>query len=166
MQITRIYHPRTRKFSHLEINDARIIFRNFAGEKSEYNRAGERNFSLMIDDEDIAAELSEEGWNVKVKPPREEGDLPFMYLQVKVQYNDYGPSIYLKSGRNLIRLEEGEVECLDAVEITSVDLDIRPYDWAVNGKEGRAAYLQGMRVTQRIDRFAAEEEQLRREFRD
>lgn len=45
--------------------------------------------------------------------------------------------------------------CLDDIDILSVNLDIRPYDWEVNGKTGRAAYLQSIEVIQNIDRFAA-----------
>ena len=42
------------------------------------------------------------------------------------------------------------------VDIVSVDLDIRPFDWEINGKTGRTAYLHSMQVTQQIDRFAAQ----------
>ena len=41
------------------------------------------------------------------------------------------------------------------MDIISVDLDIRPFDWEVNGKEGRTAYLESIHVTQDLDRFAA-----------
>lgn len=142
----------------LQIDDARIIYRNFKGEGSQFNREGDRNFSLLIDDEDIADTLAEEGWNVKIKPPREDGDLPFMTLPVKVKFNENGPHVYLKSGSNLVPLDGSNVGILDDVDIISVDMDLRPYDWEVNGKTGRSAYLQAMRVTQNIDRFAAEED--------
>lgn len=145
----------------LQIDDARIIYRNFAGRGDKYNREGDRNFAVIIPDEDLANELIERGWNVKIKPPRDDHDTPFMILPVKVKFNDRGPNVYLKTGANLNKLDEESVSCLDVIDISSVDLDIRPYDWEVNGKEGRTAYLQSMRVIQEIDRFAeryAEEE--------
>ena len=139
----------------LQIDDARIIHRNFAGVGSKFNREGDRNFSLVIEDQGIADKLIEEGWNVKIKEPREEGDVPFMFLPVKVKFNDRGPSVYLKSGpTNCVRLDEDTIDCLDNVDILSVDLDIRPYNWEVNGKVGRTAYLQSIYVTQEVDRFA------------
>lgn len=155
MQIT--FAPR----GIVQIDDARIIYRNFSGAGSQYNREGDRNFSLIIPDQDIADALINEGWNVKIKPPREEGDTPFMHLPVKVKFNDRGPNVYLKSGHALNKLTEETVGMLDDVDIVSVDLDIRPYDWDVNGKSGRTAYLHSMQVTQQIDRFMerfAEEE--------
>ena len=47
---------------------------------------------------------------------------------------------------------------LDNVDITSVDLDIRSYDWENSfGETGRKAYLMNIWVTQRVDqnRFAS-----------
>lgn len=137
----------------LQIDDARIIFRNFSGAPSKFNREGDRNFAVIIPEQEIADALIAEGWNVKIKPPREDGDTPFMYLPVKIKFNDRGPRVYLKSGSNIIRLDEESISCLDNVDIISVDLDIRPYDWNVNGMEGRTAYLQSIQVTQEVDRF-------------
>ena len=141
----------------LQIDDARITYKNFSGEASTFNREGDRDFSVIIPDMDMANALIEEGWNVKIKDPREEGDDPFIYIKVKVKFNGRGPNAYLKTGAKLVRLDEESIACLDNVEIESVDLDIRPYDWEVNGKSGRTAYLQSIRVTQKItDRFAEE----------
>ena len=138
----------------LQIDDARIIFRNFSGEPSKFNRAGDRNFAVVIPEQDIADALINDGWNVKIKPPREEGDTPFMYLPVKVKFNDRGPNVYLKSGNSTVKLDDQSIRCLDDVDILSVDMDIRPYDWEVNEKTGRTAYLQSMAVIQEVDRFA------------
>lgn len=148
----------------LQIDDARLIFRNFAGEAGKFNRGGDRDFSVIIPDQELADMLSEDknefgvGWNVKIKPPREEGDEPFMYLKVKVKFNGRGPNIYLKSGNAMNRLDEAGVAILDKIDIAKVDLDIRPYDDVLpSGKAFRAAYLQSMCVTQDIerDRFAS-----------
>ena len=140
----------------LQIDDARIIYRNFKGEGGKFNREGDRNFAVIIPNQEIADALIAEGWNVKIKPPREEGDEPFMFLPVKVKFNDRGPRVYLQNslgGRNRITLDEDTVGILDNVDITNVDLDIRPYDWDVQGKTGRTAYLQSICVTQEVDRF-------------
>lgn len=143
----------------LQIDDATIIYRNFSGAASKYNRAGDRNFAVVIENEADADQLAEFGWNVKVKPPREEGDAPFMYLPVKVKFNERGPKVYLKTGKARNVLDEDSIACLDDIDILSVDLDIRPYDWTIqegtpNEKSGRTAYLQSMHVTQQVDRFA------------
>lgn len=148
MRIT--YAPR----DILQIDDARIIYRNFAGRGDKYNREGDRNFAVVIPDEEIANELTDRGWNVKIKPPREDGDTPFMFLPVKVKFNDRGPNVYLKTGNNQNRLDEESIGLIDNIDIIGVDLDVRPYDWEVNGKQGRTAYLQSMRVIQDADRFA------------
>lgn len=140
----------------LVIDDARIIHRNFAGVGGKFNREGDRNFSVVIPTQEMVDALVAEGWNVKIKPPREEGDEPFMYLPVKIKFTDRGPAVYLKAGTNdPVKLSEGSIDCLDEIDIASVDMDIRPYDWVVNGKEGRTAYLQSIHVVQNLDRFAA-----------
>ena len=145
----------------LQIDNARICFRNFRGEEGKYNREGDRNFALVIPDSEMAEALQNDtnqygaSWNVKIKPPREEGDEPFIYLPVKVKFNERGPIVYLQSGGNRVKLDEESISMLDDIDIRSVDLDIRPYDSEINGRPFRSAYLQSMCVTQDIDRFAA-----------
>ena len=139
----------------MQIDDARIIFKNFEGRGDKFNREGDRNFSLLIEDPDTAEAMKREGWNVKIKEGRDSDEGPFMRLPVKVKFTDYGPTVYLNSAGNVVKLNEESIACLDNVEIETVNMDIRPYDWEVNGRTGRTAYLQSMEVIQRIDRFAA-----------
>jgi hypothetical protein len=138
----------------LQIDDARIVYRNFAGVGSKFNREGDRNFSIVIPDQETADRLLDMGYNVKTKPPREDGDEPFRHLPVKIKFTDRGPAAYLRSGEKQVQLTEDTIDCLDEVDIASVELDVRPYDWEVNGKAGRTAYLHAIRVTQVVDRFA------------
>lgn len=142
----------------LQIDGAKLIFRNFSGRPTQYNREGDRNFSILIDDEDLANRLIDDGWNVKVREPRDEGDLPLMHLPVKVKFNERGPKVRLQSGANRVQLDEETVGILDSAYLIECDLDIRPYDWVIqegtkNEKRGRTAYLQSILATQEVDRF-------------
>ena len=146
----------------LEIDDARICFRNFRGEGSLYNNEGDRNFSLVIPDEEIADALMNDknefgvGWNVKIRAPREEGEAPFMHLPVKVKYTERsGPRVYLISGKNRVELNEDTIGMLDDIDIKSVDMNIRPYDGEGRFGPFRSAYLQSIYIVQNVDRFAA-----------
>lgn len=141
----------------LQIDDAKIIFRNFSGDPGKYNREGDRNFAVVIPTDEMADELTARGWNVIVKPPREEGEEPFRYLKVKMKFNDYGPVVYLRTGNAQNKLSEDTVGILDNIDILTVGLDIRPYNWEMNGEKGRSAYLQAMCVTQKVDRFTEQE---------
>lgn len=147
----------------LQIDDARIIFKNFSGEESKFNRAGDRNFAVRINDPDVVDQLIADGWNVTVKPPKEEGDDPYMYIKVKIKFNDRGPKVFLRSGKHVRRLSEQNVGLLDSIDILRVDLDLRAYDWEVNGKTGRAAYLDSINVEQNLNRF---EEYYENEFEE
>ena len=137
----------------LEIEDARLIYRNFEGVASKFNREGDRNFAVIVPNDEIKDILVEAGWNVKIKPPRDEDDTPFMFIPVKVKFNNRGPAAYLRSGETVTRLNEETIGILDEIDIQSVSMDLRPYDWDVNGKTGRTAYLQAINVIQNIDRF-------------
>ena len=155
-------HINFRERNIVEINDARIIFRNFEGRGDKFNREGDRNFAVVIPNREIADALINDtneygvGWNVKINEPQEEGDDPFIFLKIKVpKFTNRGPAIYLKTGDRLNRLDEESVGMLDDIDIASVDMDIRPYDDVISGKPFRAAYLVSICITQNIDRFAA-----------
>ncbi len=148
----------------VQFNNAKICFRNFKGEKNDFNAEGARNFSIVIPDEDIKEALANDvnefdvGWKVKIRPGREPGDPAFMHLPVKIKYTSKSaPKVYLRSGNHTVELTEETVGMLDDIAIDHVDVDIRPYD--DQGKFGpfRAAYLQSIWVVQDLsrDRFAS-----------
>lgn len=146
----------------VQIDGANIIYRNFSGRVSMYNREGDRNFCVVIPDQETADMLIDEGFNVKIKEPREEGESPFMYLKVNVKFHPkasdlarLNPKAVLITGKKQNSLDEDSICCLDSVDILNVDLDISGSNWNVQGRSGRSAYLSQIYVTQEIDRLAA-----------
>lgn len=144
----------------LQIDDARIVFRNFRGEGGKFNHEGDKRFSLVIPNREMAEALKEKGWNVRTKAAMDEEEDDFFTLPIKVKFNDHGPKVFVISAGKRTRLTDETIEMLDDIDISSVDLDIRPYDWTIQKgtpyeKSGRTAYLQAMEVVQNIDRFTA-----------
>jgi hypothetical protein len=134
---------------NVTLEGVKIIFRNFAGKEGQYNREGDRNFCVLLD-ERTADELSSLGWNVKSTKEREldeemVGGEP--YLPGTVSYKGRPPAVVMITSRGRTNLGEGEIEILDYADIQNVDLIVRPYDWTVNGKTGRKAYLKSIYVT-------------------
>ena len=137
---------------NITVENARIIFRNFSGEEGKFNAKGDRNFCVLIDAGDADA-LVREGWNIKWLRPRDDDDEPQAYLPVKVNFNNIPPKVILITGRGKTKLDEDTIGSLDWAELENVDLIIRPYDWNVNGKSGRKAYLKAGYFTIAEDEF-------------
>lgn len=139
----------------LEIDEARIVYRNFSGTPGKFNANGERSFAIVIPEE-YADGLEADGWHVKRRPAAEEGEEPFNTLPVKVKYTErMRPTIYLDDGENIKQISEEVINMIDDLNISSVDMDIRPYHWTMAaGNSGITAYLQSMCVHFTPDRFA------------
>ena len=141
------------KADNIVIENAHIIFRNFSGKEGKYNRPGDRNFGVILDDPKLVEQLNEDGWHVRILKPREEGDEPRYWLPVKVSFDHVPPRVFLVTKKAKTPLDEESIETLDYAEIRMVDLTIRPYTWEVNGKTGVKAYLKTMYVTIEEDEF-------------
>jgi|SRR5690606_16141997 len=136
-----------KRLGNVTLEDVRIIFRNFSGKEGQYNREGDRNFNVILDDE-LAELMAKDGWNVKYLKPREEGDAPTPRLEVKVKYGKgRPPRVVMITSRGRTNLGEDEIGILDWAVIKHVDLIVRPYQWDVNGRQGVTAYLQSIFVT-------------------
>lgn len=131
----------------ITIENARLIFRNFAGKEKKYNTEGNRNFCVTLSPED-GDHLQSMGWNVRYLSPRDPDEAPQAYLQVTVEYNKgRPPKIVMITSQGKTILDQDSVANLDWAEFENVDLQISPYNYEVGGRKGIKAYLQSMYVT-------------------
>lgn len=144
------------------IEGARLIWRNFSGAATQFKAEGNRTFNVVLDKK-TADQMAADGWNVKCKPPQEEDDEEFCYVEVTVGYKVRPPKIVVitESGRTM--LNEDTVGTLDWAEIRNADLIARAYEWTVNGKSGLKAYLQSLFIEIEEDalerKYAIQQEQ-------
>jgi hypothetical protein len=138
------------------VEDARLVFRNFSGKEGQYNREGDRNFSVILDAK-AADEMLADGWNVKFLSSREEEEPDTPYIQVAVNFSNRPPRVVMITSTARTHLNEDSVSVLDWADIKVCDLIARAYDWTVNGKSGTKAYLQSMFIT-------IEEDELERKY--
>ena len=138
------------------VEDARLVFRNFSGKEGQYNREGDRNFAVILDNETAELMLAD-GWNVKYLNSRDEEEAPTPYISVSVNFNNRPPRIVMITSTSRTNLNEDAVSVLDWAEIRTCDLIARAYEWTVNGKSGVKAYLQSMFIT-------IEEDELERKY--
>lgn len=141
----------------VNIENARIGFKNFEGREGMYNKKGERSFAVFLDQE-TAEELDAKGWNIKFPKERDdinsEEDTRTPYLIVSVGFDFYPANVFLISNGKPTKISEEEVSMLDWAEIENIDLVIRPYEWSVNRSSGIKAYLKSGYFTIATDVFA------------
>jgi hypothetical protein len=137
------------------IENATLIYKNFAGNEGPYNVRGDKEFSVILD-EVSAVHLTQEGWNVKYTPVRDEdeGNEPKPYLPVKVSYKVRPPTVVMITSNARTRLTEDSIETLDWADIVTADLIVAPYAWEYGNKTGIKAYLQSLYVTVQEDALA------------
>ena len=148
----------------LEFEKAEVIFKNFSGRELKYNKEGDRNFNVEIEDEELAFQLYEDGWNVKprdddnrlIERIGENEDVRY-HLPIKINFDYYiPPKIIMVIGKTQTRLDEDMVHKLDEETIKYVDVI---FTGRYREKDAKGlcytAYLQTMYAVVEEDRFAS-----------
>lgn len=145
------------RIEHVDIGRGR--FRNFSGIRSEFNKLGNHEFSVFLPPA-AADELQQLGWYVKRRPPYREGEDEQCQMDITVSYDTKDgkfpkPLVKLVSWDGVEQLlNEETIGILDSTDIDDAEMEIRPYNWEVNGKSGCKAYLQELTVRAKPPRRA------------
>ena len=125
-----------------------IIYRNFSGKQTQFNRNGNMKFSIVIDPA-MAPKLQQEGWNVKVKPSKNDENEMFCTLEVRVRFDlsFAKPKIKQATAHSSVMLNENNIKNLDDAEIETAKVVLRQYAWTnPSGEHGISAQLSEMYV--------------------
>lgn len=133
--------------SDLMIEDAKILFTNFAGSPTRYNsEGGKREFSVALP-LNLVEDLERDGWNVKFRKNADgEFDPERPYLGVKVSYKFRAPAIWLITAGRKQLMSEDTVGTLDNITIKTADVVIHPSVYDIRGQQGISAYVKELYV--------------------
>jgi hypothetical protein len=145
--------------NNLFIEDTRFIFNtNFSGDpdRDKYG-SSERKANLIIPDINMARQLIDEGFNVKMTKPREgdeEGFVPTYYIVIKLAYRNrngepkqWPPKVLLVVEDSVTELDEESVSCIDYAWIDKVNVVLNKYE----SDRGKSLYIKTLEVFQRVE---------------
>lgn len=132
-----------RKLLHIE--NAEIVLKNFTGEEhidrqtgKVVNTRGTRTFGVIIEDPEMAQQMAEDGWNIKILSPNEDHPEPKHFLPVEARYRNkdgslkspkFQPKVTRYCGRRVDELTEDTIHELDEQRITKCELVIGSNEW-------------------------------------
>ena len=126
----------------VELEEVRIINRNFSGQETEYNPPGKITFCAVLPSEELFEDLKRDGWNVKHTRPNDDYPDGMPFLPIEANYDRRPPRIYQVTPKRMTLLPKELVSGLDTVTIISADLIVGPYNYEVRGEYGVKAYLR------------------------
>lgn len=131
-----------KKYNPIELQNVTLIFKNFSGSVSHFNKEGYRKFDVLITDPLIANDLKNKGLNVKEL--KQEDSNPIWHLPVKIS-KKFFPGIYQTFEDNsMLQYDEDMVSELDEFTLYNVDVVLTPYHWTNNNNTGISMYLRKM----------------------
>ena len=142
-----------------------ITYKNFSGRETNYNREGNRNFSVILDDV-TADSMKADGWNVRVKEYDDGSRRNTLAVAVRFDIDRFRPKVVMVTPKGehykTTQLTEETVGILDSARVISADLILNPSPWRnAMGNSGVKAYLQTGYFVVEADEFEdkyAEEE--------
>lgn len=139
------------------IENAILWYKNFAGIRrpNSLDTAGDRNFTLIVKDQNIAQAMIDMGYNMKyVVPEAASGTIigPYWKLKVHVRFAAYPKNYFMYSNGVRTRLTEETIGQLDGARLTGVDLAIGLGQVNKNGASAtRTAYLNRIDASMAFD---------------
>lgn len=132
------------------IEDAKLMFRNLSGRKTDFNDEGRRNFCVEIHPSEVE-KLRADGWNIKEGKVLDEDGIPTYYVAVNVNFDGGRPPlIVLDSNGVRTQLGADEVGLVDAADIAYCDVNLNLWHHKMNGG-GIKPYLKSMFVKLNVD---------------
>ena len=151
----------------LELNDVKLVKRNFRGEALPMNERGDRTCLIVLDHvlakslgfdsvKDLVDILQADEWKVGWFKQVDEETEQEAFLPVKAVYGEKRkPNIYVKTGKKSQLMNEDTVSSIDYADISKVDVILRLHYWEYNGRTGYNNYIQSMEVTVVEDAISA-----------
>jgi hypothetical protein len=117
-------------YEPIVIQDAKLLFPNFAGIATQYNKPGDRNSCVLIDD-DLANQLAAIGWNIRIGKSTDPDIVPGKFISFTVNMNaKFPPRLWLiRHGRRPELMAPEDFNILDFARYQSVSLKINQYIW-------------------------------------
>lgn len=139
------------------IEDAKLIYRHFSGERDDYHAQDDRDFCVELDSEmenfDLLLEtMRAEGWNIKSKEMAD-GSTKYWINKVKVSFKIRPPEIYIvtvdgEGKRNLKPIEESALKMLDYADIATADMIIDKHRYTLPGRgDACNGYVRKLYIT-------------------
>ena len=132
---------------NIRVDNAIIIFKNFAGKPTNLNPAGgKRTFNLVVTPE-MGERLRAQGWNIKQRE-LDSGDILYYTEIVVNDQSAYPPKLFKLSEfmgqKSMTPLKPEHYYKLDQDNLTNVDLEIHPYTHNRGFQGATKGYLKSL----------------------
>lgn len=140
--------PREGIIPAIKMHNAKIMMgQGWRGFGPDGDRFGHRGFSLLIPPDEAQMRI-DQGYNVHIMPPRDEGGEPGYRLPVTIGKFPPHVTIVTKRGGEEELSTPEELACLDYADIAKINLTVVPRNHGdtSRGGTGVTAYLKNMKV--------------------